>query len=946
MAERSRAAGTVPEWATPVLFLRGTSLPLYALPEPEAQERLPMVTDPYLGPDIPLRAVGGFVGRRGDLRVLLPAFRTGRGVVIHGIGGVGKSSLAAELLRRLRADAGVIAAVVGRADPDSVLAAVADALFAEAVRTGEDERGMFRRVAAELRLTSTPWRQRLGALARVLFPVTRITLLLDNADVNTTIQPSGSANFDARDLADFLGLWVSAAGEGRLVVTSRTPVNVDGLHLHHLGPLSFNETRRLIWRLSALAGLRRDDQRRAYLSVGGHPRTLEILDALLRRGATDFAGVRRKMDELLRERGVGDPQRWMAEIGDAGLDTALAEAIALTVHDSLLENLLCMVTRDDLEILAGLSVCEMPTDMYLVKILLIDEGRAALSDRHTALSQWLTERVSTEGKIPDEPPGAESIDEEKVMASLRRLTSLGLVTPRVVLFGSSEVPVDGDVDRGTVYSVHPWTAERIRTLHPDFAAAAHCRLAYASDFRAHLVTGIARLLDGQEGAQRGYATYLLMARRHAHAGGDINFAVLVLDLIKGPLMNVGEYSLLERLYKETYDWVASDQAQHAVDTRVGILIGLSEISVDRGHYPNAENYARQALHLLPAGDYKRAAALHQLGESYLFAGQYDRAAATYRSEIDLLADNERTGERLSSLGFAYYGLGNAEHCRDNLDIAEPVLRHALELFERAENRDSGARAKHSLGNTAAKRGDLDTANRLYGEALEVFLEVGDRICTVRCYGELGTVARRLGQLPEALDYQRRALAIAEEIGDADGIQAARNEIAGLMQQRGSRDLEVDNRRRALDQALDMGNVADACLYFTKLAQTLHDLGDSTQLTALVDQGRTFFERVGHLPGLIWAYTWTGNLAATAGDTAKAKSFYLRALSRARETNTGVETVADLLLTLGSLTTDETPGQAENFYRSALDLVGDTMTAESVQQGCIFVTVVKLPRYLD
>lgn len=930
LAERGRAVGTMPEWATPVLLLRGTSFPLYTLPEPEAQERLSAVTDPYLGPDIPLRAVGGFVGRRADLRELVPTFRAGRGVLIHGIGGVGKSSLAAELLRRLRGDAGLIVAVVGRADPDTVLTAVAEALFAAALRTGEDESSVFRRLAAELRLTGTPWRQRLDALVRIVFPATRITLLLDNADVNATVQPSGSANLDAPDLAELLGAWVTAAGDSRLVLTSRTPIVLDGLHLHHLGPLSFSETRRLIWRLPALAALTEKDQLRAYLIVGGHPRTLEILDALLRRGASDFAAVRRRMEEILRQRGVGDPQRWMAEIGDAGLDTALAEAIALTIHDSLLENLLGLVTRDDLEVLVGLAVCEVPADLYLIKAMLIDEGGAALSDRLDTLTQWLAERVETEGRIPDEPPGAERVDEEKVTASLQRLTSLGLVTQRVVLFASFKLPVAGGVDRGTLYSMHPWTAERVRSLHPDLAAVAHRRLGYALIFRAHAVTRIARLLGGDEQGVRGYATYLLMARRHAHASGDIRFAILVLYLINPSLMNMGEYDVLERLYKETYDWTANDPSERMVGTRANMLIGLSQISVARGHYPKAENYARQALELLPAEDYQRAAALHALGESHLFAGQSERAAATFRSELDLLTHNEEIEERLSSLGLAYYGLGNAEESGNNLDIAQPMLRQALEVFERAEDGHNGAKAKHALGNTAAQRGDLETANRLYSEALEVFLEVGDRICTVRCYSGLGKVARQRGQLGEALDYQRQALALAEQIGDADGIQRARSEIAGLMQERGSRDLEVDNRRCALDQALDVGNVADARRYFTQLAETLDELGDQAQLTALVDEGRTFFERVGDVPGVIWAYTWTGQLAQAAGNAAEAKSFYLRALSRAREVNAEVETLADLLVRLGSLTLQESPGQAENFYRSALDLAGDRMTDDSLR----------------
>lgn len=89
------------------------------------------------------------------------------------------------------------------------------------------------------------------------------------------------------DLAGFLAAWVQAAPQATFVCTSRYPFTLPGgmarrLHWHHLGPLSLAETRKLIWRLPALDALPPGDQQRAYAMVGGHPRTLEYLDALLR----------------------------------------------------------------------------------------------------------------------------------------------------------------------------------------------------------------------------------------------------------------------------------------------------------------------------------------------------------------------------------------------------------------------------------------------------------------------------------------------------------------------------------------------------------------------------------------------------------------------------------------------------------------------------------------
>jgi hypothetical protein len=94
-----------------------------------------------------------------------------------------------------------------------------------------------------------------------------------------------------------------------------------------------------MWRLPGLDALARDDQLRAYADVGGHPRALEYLDALMRGGEARFQDVADRMETALEERGVRDPRAWLRGFrGD--LDRSLAEAATLAVDDVLLDRLL------------------------------------------------------------------------------------------------------------------------------------------------------------------------------------------------------------------------------------------------------------------------------------------------------------------------------------------------------------------------------------------------------------------------------------------------------------------------------------------------------------------------------------------------------------------------------------------------------------------------------
>ncbi|KLL11017.1 hypothetical protein FrCorBMG51_13965 [Protofrankia coriariae] len=86
-----------------------------------------------LADGIVVRRVGEFVGRRGELRTLTRVLRgeqagTQTGVVIHGMGGGGKSTLAAQLVAGIGERAGLVVSLAGRVAVDQILYAIAGRL--------------------------------------------------------------------------------------------------------------------------------------------------------------------------------------------------------------------------------------------------------------------------------------------------------------------------------------------------------------------------------------------------------------------------------------------------------------------------------------------------------------------------------------------------------------------------------------------------------------------------------------------------------------------------------------------------------------------------------------------------------------------------------------------------------------------------------------------------
>ncbi|MBG0816175.1 tetratricopeptide repeat protein [Planomonospora sp. ID82291] len=764
------------EWATPALFLRGPSIPLYDVTAGVDPHVRPAKAA-SLAPGVAVRAVGDFVGRRAELRVLRAGLRKRPGVVLHGIGGVGKSSLAAELLGRLGPEAGLVVSIVGRTGPDQILAAVADRILAVTLRAGAEADDL-RQVALGLREPRYPWSLRLEALAGVLadasaalarkLGLSRVTLLLDNFEDN--LDRAADLPFVDQELPGFLAAWLRA---GRLLVTSRHPFTLPGgaddlLHVHHLGPLSLAEARKLMWRLPGLNGLPVADRQRAWTDVGGHPRTLEYLDALLRGGRARFHDVRDRLEDLLDRRGIPDPEAWLRSAGTAGLDAALAEAVTLAVDDTLLLELLGLLDDSARQVLVGASVYRVPVDRTgLVwqsgTPLPPDPRQGERVARLTALVERADRadlaaepegggpRPEGGGLRPEEwlrmladvlalaaPPVA---DPPELDGAIDALTRLGLLAPGR----------DGEGDR--VFSVHRWTAvalARPQITAPDRLAAAHAAAA-----RWWLRPRTRPRSPQQEVAE------LIEARFHYQAAGDLEQALGATDRVCRLLHTRGAWGWEEQLHREALEWTAVGGPD-----RAAVLQRIGTVAHKRGEYDRAREYYRRALETYrelddrsgTAGVYQQFGALAQDREEY---------AEALRWFMESRALHEECGD-LAGVAQVSHNIGVIAYRQGDYDEALRWCERALDLKKEIGDRPGTATGYVQLGGIAHEQGRDDDARRWYERALGILEDLGDRSVTAKVRHNLGVIAHRRGEHDEALRWYRESLRTNEEIGDRAG----------------------------------------------------------------------------------------------------------------------------------------------------------------------------------
>ncbi|ROP41857.1 tetratricopeptide repeat protein [Saccharothrix texasensis] len=814
-------------------------------------------------PDLDAVDAGEFVGRRADQRSLPKLLSRGRrgGVLLHGIGGVGKTALASELIRRtLERDPHLaLATVTGVANVDSVLRKIAWALRKQLI-AADQQAGRAWRATLFADNRNAPWRERLDMLREEALGAVPALLVLDNFEDNLT----HGEHYEVRDegLRAFLVEWVRATANGSLLVTSRHPFSLpDGaegrLHRHHVGPLSFAETMKLAWSLPPLDELATDELHRIWQSVGGHPRALEYVAALLARSHGHAADITGRLHEHVRRR-LGDrADAWFTQ--DRDLDTAIADAVTEAADDVLLDQLLAGLTSDAYSLLRRASVYRVPV------------GDEALLFQISRIEEWPT-WVLSEAAMRD------LLATGDPHAALQAMPS----TPRPIVVTADPAELAKQVDLLTRSSllatdaaterrfVHRWTASELArrwAADDDHAAALRSAHQHAA---AYWLSDSADALPETDDVDK-----LLEARYHHLAAGDTAEAGERTKQACETLRRRGAWEQERSLLLDTVHALGPGES-----SVVTLLNRLGEMSGHRGDLTGALHFLHEALHTAEGlGDQLATAAAHiRIGEFQHDHEQYDEADKRYREALDIysrLADE-------SGIATTHYLFGqNARACGDR-SSAEAHCNTALAAFRALDDRHNQATCYQLLAQLADEQGRRPIARAHYEVALALLDEIGAHSDAARLRAQRGGMTARNGDPEQAAEDYRNAFAVlqqAGEIADAAHIAEGLGELAVSRR-------DAEDAASWYQQALtlynttnDVRGIASAYYNLATAALVHHDFptGEAHGHHAL-----RYYTQFGDLRGIALTCGQLGTFALVRKDLDNAANYYRRALEASLE----------------------------------------------------------------
>ncbi|WP_409880820.1 MULTISPECIES: tetratricopeptide repeat protein [unclassified Nostoc] len=227
-----------------------------------------------------------------------------------------------------------------------------------------------------------------------------------------------------------------------------------------------------------------------------------------------------------------------------------------------------------------------------------------------------------------------------------------------------------------------------------------------------------------------------------------------------------------------------------------------------------------ALNGLSIND-KIATANHNLGYVAQEQRQFAVAVDYYNKALKIYED----AEDLYSAAREYHHLGMLAQEQRQFDVAVNYYHKALKIYENARDLYSAADEYHNLGVVAEEQRQFDMAFDYFNKALKIFEDARDLYSSATEYHALGMVAEEQRQFDVAINYYQKAWEIYEQFRDWYWASATLGKWGRVLeaQENYAQALQIYIHALAIDLEHNQDFIG---YYINALARMLKQLGES------------------------------------------------------------------------------------------------------------------------
>jgi tetratricopeptide (TPR) repeat protein len=760
------------EWFTPVVYLNQYTEALVNL-----KKKYVLPADFYPRSEFlkskNTRLIGsGFIGRKRYLNALRRSFAKGEHVCLHGLGGMGKTTLAEAFAHNYENHNYEV--IIFRNGNQIAEKFILDELFARFESDEAINKNTVRQIKQYLESDANP-QEKLQVLIDNYLQNRKTILVFDNfEDVQKNEVDEQQQTIGSASLAEFMTyLCQNTPPNCHLLFTTRYKIVDLAEHLTHLAldKMTYAEQYRLTNFSETLRKIPLSERQDILKRLDGHPRAYEFLETLL------------KKDKTLT---------W------TNLSTQIGNVEAQVWENLLLEKIYQRLNPEEQQLL---QVCAVFISRTPIRILSPEGGVKEFS----TIWERATNTPSRTALTP--PLGAGGLDllglcfydNENQTIEVHRLTREWMIRNII----ADENLKQWAFLAGKYFSKRDEVSVSEGELAKDYFEIAEAWEDFAKiSFRLQDYYQLRGLY------QRAFELNNTVLARDINA--KINADALNFNGMM--LYSIGEYktalTYLEQSLAITQQ--ISDQQGEGAN-----LNNIGQIYASRGDYETALTYLKLSLLICKKIRDRNGegSILDNIGQIYNLKGDYE-TALTYLEQALLIKQQNKDRD---SEGITLNNLGVTAHHKSEYETALIYFEKALTITKKIGNRKAEGATLNNISQIYESRGNYETALTFLEQSLVIQQQIGDRKGEGTTLSNISHIYYFKGDYIKTLTYLKKSLAIMQQIGDRQGEGGTLNNLSQIYSVKGDYETALGYLQQSLNIQQQIGDIAG-------MATTLHNIG--------------------------------------------------------------------------------------------------------------------------
>ena len=247
---------------------------------------------------------------------------------------------------------------------------------------------------------------------------------------------------------------------------------------------------------------------------------------------------------------------------------------------------------------------------------------------------------------------------------------------------------------------------------------------------------------------------------------------------------LGEIALKQRDFSLAESWYNKALAiNEKQGNQHGVVISyhrLGRIALEQRDFSSAESWSKKSLAITEklGNEHGMASSYHQLGMSAQGQGDFSSAESWYKKALAIV---EKLGD-VQDTAASYHQLGGIAQEQRDFSSAESWLKKALAITEKLGYEHQTASSYLRLGEIAQEQRDFSSAESWYKKSLAIFEKEGDEHRLAISWHQLGMIAQEQRDFSSAESWYKKSLAIFKKQGDEHRLAINYHQL-GLLKQK-------------------------------------------------------------------------------------------------------------------------------------------------------------------